>query len=355
MEDGGTDFFDFVVHSHEVIESGALSLKKWRKHCKFMMAQMVQSVRWLHSELDCCHLDLSLENFLISKHAKFDAKSGKMRNLNLKLIDFGLTQRFDTVQNPQRLSRKFVGKTHYKAPQIYAKEKAFRADLADVWSLGICLFMLAIGAPPYNKPLRSDDGFRYLEDNKMRKLLFQWGRIKYVTPNLDDLLEGMLCVAESKRMNMAQLTRHPWLSVYFPAQKVKKSSAACPLSPILSSTPSHSMSARPEFGVFEDSASATANPSMRILIPSQVSASESANGLGTPRSSSVSRRQSGTSTFSLKSANSTPTPIAESSSNTNHLSFADCHVLNEEFEAVPDCTLKKSVEIELIDDITVTP
>merc|ERR1711971_423875 len=57
------------------------------------------------------------------------------------------------------------------------------------------------------------------------------------------------------------------------------------------------MSARPEFGVFEDT------PSMRILIPSQVSASESANGSVTPRSSSVSRRQSGTSTFSLKSSN----------------------------------------------------
>ena len=39
-------------------------------------------------------------------------------------------------------SRKYVGKTIYKAPEVYAKREIFDARLADCWSLGVAMFCM---------------------------------------------------------------------------------------------------------------------------------------------------------------------------------------------------------------------
>lgn len=54
----------------------------------------------------------------------------------------------------------------------------------------------------------------------MTKLLYEWGRIKYVTPNSYDLLERMLCSDESARISMDEIVSHKWLNIYFP--KIEK-------------------------------------------------------------------------------------------------------------------------------------
>ena len=61
MENGGNDFFDFEVECHELISSGKLSKKEWRKQCTFMFAQMIECINWMHNTMNYCHLDISLE------------------------------------------------------------------------------------------------------------------------------------------------------------------------------------------------------------------------------------------------------------------------------------------------------
>ena len=41
--------------------------------------------------------------------------------------------------------------TGYKAPKVYGKREIFDARAADIWSLGIVLFMMIIGAPPFKR------------------------------------------------------------------------------------------------------------------------------------------------------------------------------------------------------------
>ncbi len=226
LEHGGSDYFDFVVRCHERIVAGQLALSEWRKHCKFMFAQMVQFSRWMHEVMHCANLDISLENMLISDLAHFDAESGTLRKCYIKFIDFGLTEWFDVATNPQFVCRKFGGKRHYNAPLVYGKSGSFMANEADIWSLGVCLFMMMIGAPPYNKPIGSDVTFQYVRYGQIAKLLQEWGRIKYVTSNVHDLLTRMLCVEEQRRITMAEIVRHPWIRHYFPADNVKHNHSA---------------------------------------------------------------------------------------------------------------------------------
>jgi len=216
MGHGGRDYFDFIVRQHERIVNGALSLSEWRKHCKFMFAQMVQFARWMQNVMSCCNMDISLENMLISEDAHYDADTQTLRKCHIKFIDFGLTEFFDGSGPEKWKCRKYVGKTHYKAPQVYAKRDIFSANKADVWSLGVCLFMMVIGAPPYNKPVDKDITFQYVKQQQIAKLLQEWGRIKYVTSNLHDLLTKMLTFDEDQRISLDEVVKHPWIRHYFP-------------------------------------------------------------------------------------------------------------------------------------------
>merc|ERR1712228_80227 len=228
MERGGTDYFDFIVKCHDMISNNKLSLNEWRKQCKFMFAQMIQFVNWMHTKMSCAHLDISLENILIRPTARYDAETKTLKSCYIKFIDFGLVSKFDIENNPHWKCKKFVGKTHYKAPKVYGKKEEFCANKADIWSLGVCLVMMIVGAPPYNKPVDKDITFQYVKYKQIAKLLQEWGRIKYVTSNLHDLLTRMLCFDESERITMAELVKHPWIRHYFPEHNEEKSETVEP-------------------------------------------------------------------------------------------------------------------------------
>eukprot|EP01084_Bolivina_argentea_P316950 549482_1 len=176
MGHGGSDMFDFIVSCHDLIISNKLSIREWRRHIKFMFAQMVLFIAWMHKEQNCCNLDISLENLLISDTVNITENEDefKLNQCYIKFIDFGLSEYFDATMNPCFLCTKFVGKQRYKAPEVYAKKGTFCANKADVWSMGICLFMMAVGAPPFDKPIDEDIAFKYVKLGKINDLLQSW-------------------------------------------------------------------------------------------------------------------------------------------------------------------------------------
>eukprot|EP00483_Globobulimina_turgida_P009145 UN09163 len=103
-----------------------------------------------------------------------------------------------------------IGKLGYKAPKVYSK-CTFMANKADIYSLGICLFLLAVGAPPYNRPACSDGRFKMLKDGKIKELLKCWNRLQYIDEDELQLLIGMICIDEEKRLSLDEILNHKWL------------------------------------------------------------------------------------------------------------------------------------------------
>lgn len=60
----------------------------------------------------------------------------------LQLIDFGLA----TYIKPTEVLRKHVGTPYYIAPEVLQKEYGSKCDL---WSIGVILFTLMCGFPPF--------------------------------------------------------------------------------------------------------------------------------------------------------------------------------------------------------------
>lgn len=152
--------------------------------------QILSVVLSLHI-LDIAHLDLKLENIIINDD---DPK------LPVRLVDFG----FSRVTRG-KLVDKFSGSVHYACPEIL-KQKSFDGKKADVWSLGVILFLLLHSAFPFDrKSGSSKDIFDCI-------LTGVYSPKRDLSPDCLDFLSRLLAVAPETRWEISQLLKHPWLS-----------------------------------------------------------------------------------------------------------------------------------------------
>eukprot|EP01084_Bolivina_argentea_P020208 37595_1 len=195
MQYGGEmSLFDLVKKAHQFIDQGMITVEEWHKFCKIAMRQMVHLMDWLHNKMSCCHLDISLENFVVDNVMVMEIPKTKtikiLPDFQIRIIDFGVAEVFYKTNASNKIDfgcEKFVGKTQYKAPEVYNKER-FDAKCADCWSLGVVFFMMVIGCPPFLKPWMNDVTFSLIMDGHLGEVIIGWNKCKIITPNIFNLL-----------------------------------------------------------------------------------------------------------------------------------------------------------------------
>ena len=120
----GGELLDYLFDRHHLGEA----------ETAHFMQEIFSAIEYLHNH-HICHRDLKLQNFM------FDRKGP---NSVIKLIDFGLSAQCSTEEN---LLKTIVGSPLYIAPEIINKKPY---DLScDLWSLGVILYLLLAGEPPF--------------------------------------------------------------------------------------------------------------------------------------------------------------------------------------------------------------
>lgn len=149
--------------------------------------QIVNGVSHIHGA-GVAHLDISLENILIDQQGL------------LKICDFGLARKWSDPCAK-------VGKLYYMAPEIVYPElqgDSYDARMGDMYSLGVCLFILCTGFQPYETPTTKCRGFQLLIEHGVQTLLNVYGVLDDIPDNVVALLEVLLCPLH-RRANIVEL------------------------------------------------------------------------------------------------------------------------------------------------------
>ncbi|KAG6617475.1 Serine/threonine protein Kinase [Phytophthora cinnamomi] len=154
-----------------------------------VVQQVAAGVAYLHG-LGVAHRDLSLENVMLGRQGL------------CKIGDLGLSTRAD------RLCVGRVGKAYYMAPEVVAPCTAYDPCAADVWSLGIVLFILVTGSPLVPLATREDAAFRAFEAVGVREVLAAWRMPHVLGERALRLLEGMLQCDPSRRLTIQEVLHH---------------------------------------------------------------------------------------------------------------------------------------------------
>lgn len=94
--------------------------------------QILQALAYCH-EINIVHRDIKPENVLIDKEC----------DNCLKIIDFGTS----VINNDKQLLTQTHGTSYYIAPEVLNNKYN---EKCDVWSIGVMLFILLSGKPPFD-------------------------------------------------------------------------------------------------------------------------------------------------------------------------------------------------------------
>ena len=186
LAEGGELYEDLVANgSYSEAEAAAL------------MQTLAGALSFLHNEAGLCHADLKPENILLQ--TKGDRSKG-----NVQLIDFGCATAVEDGTAQQRKTAS-GGTSAYYSPERF--ETSCATPEADMWSVGVLLFILLCDAHPFDRQ-------GIATDEEMQHTIRQCREVDipdHVSPGARSVLCRLLAVDPRQRMTAQEMMDHPWV------------------------------------------------------------------------------------------------------------------------------------------------
>lgn len=157
-----------------------------------MIAPIFDALIYCHA-LGIVHRDIKPENLLFNR-----------RDFNravIKVSDFGLARFVDE----EKLATTTCGTPGYVAPEVL-EQRPYNQS-CDFWSVGVVLFILLSGGPPFYNP----DQFEMFEKIKRAEYSFEALSWQGVSAEAKDLITKLLVADPAQRLNGEQIMAHPWI------------------------------------------------------------------------------------------------------------------------------------------------
>ncbi|XP_019936918.2 MAP kinase-interacting serine/threonine-protein kinase 1 [Paralichthys olivaceus] len=195
-----------------------------RKHFDELEASKVvrdiaQALDFLHTK-GIAHRDLKLENILCEYTDRVSP---------VKICDFDLgsgvklSSACTPITTPELTTP--CGSAEYMAPEVvevFTDEASFYDKRCDLWSLGVILYILLSGSPPFTGHCGTDCGwdrgetcrtcqrnlFESIQQGNYEFLDKDWA---HITAGAKDLISKLLVRDATLRLSAAQVLKHPWV------------------------------------------------------------------------------------------------------------------------------------------------
>ncbi|XP_019264374.1 PREDICTED: serine/threonine-protein kinase SRK2A-like [Nicotiana attenuata] len=167
---------------------------------RYFFQQLISGVCYCHN-MQICHRDLKLENTLL------DGSPAP----RLKICDFGYSKSSLLHSRPKST----VGTPAYIAPEVLSRRE-YDGKLADVWSCGVTLYVMLVGAYPFEDQ----------EDPKnFRKTIQRIMSVQYKIPDYvhisqdcRHLLSRIFVANPARRITIKEIKTHPWFLKNLPRE-----------------------------------------------------------------------------------------------------------------------------------------
>mmetsp|Transcript_91163 Transcript_91163/g.190644 ORF Transcript_91163/g.190644 Transcript_91163/m.190644 type:complete len:723 (-) Transcript_91163:196-2364(-) len=186
----GGDLFD------KIVEKGAL---REQPAARYVFIQIAEGLQYIHSK-DIVYRDLKPENILVDQQ--------KSRNdfIEIKLTDFGHSK---LVNDGYSTALTKVGTPQYWAPEVNDADQTRRSytQAVDLWSLGVVLYVMVIGAYPF-------DGHGSSIDQQIRTahVVFRTNALGLeVTEPARELIKSLIKVDPLQRLSLKECLNHRWV------------------------------------------------------------------------------------------------------------------------------------------------
>ncbi|XP_047679953.1 serine/threonine-protein kinase BRSK2 isoform X4 [Prionailurus viverrinus] len=174
-----------IVNREKLSESVLMKVEREIAILKLIEHPHVLKLHDVYENKKYFHRDLKPENLLL------DEKN------NIRIADFGMA----SLQVGDSLLETSCGSPHYACPEVIRGEK-YDGRKADVWSCGVILFALLVGALPFD-----DDNLRQLLE-KVKRGVFHMPH--FIPPDCQSLLRGMIEVDAARRLTLEHIQKHIW-------------------------------------------------------------------------------------------------------------------------------------------------
>jgi serine/threonine protein kinase len=173
----GGELFEYIVKVKKIKEKEA---------CRIFQ-QLIAGVEYIN-KLNVVHRDLKPENLLLD------------HKMNIKIVDFGLSNTFKLGE----LLKTACGSPCYASPEMIAG-KRYEGLKADLWSCGVILFAGVCGYLPFED---SNTNTLY------KKILAgEFHFPKFISPEVRDLLKGILTTSPEERFSIKEIREHCWFGL----------------------------------------------------------------------------------------------------------------------------------------------
>ena len=173
------------------------------KEAAKLMEKIISAVAYCH-EKGICHRDLKPQNILFCDETP---------NSQLKIVDFGISKIYDPSLsslkeelndiNKNKKMTSQIGTRYYLSPEAI---KGSYTEKCDIWSLGIILYILLSGYPPF----MGENDNQILQNIISCKFTFPNPEWKNISDSAKNLISSMLC-PEKKRISAKEVFSSKWL------------------------------------------------------------------------------------------------------------------------------------------------
>lgn len=156
-------------------------------YCK----QIIEALIYIHN-FNIIHRDLKLGNLFISN------------NLVVKLGDFGLAAK---IKFPGQRRKTICGTPNYIAPEVLEKKNGHSFEV-DIWSLGVIMYTLLVGKPPFETP---EVKTTY---KKIRLNNFSFPENLKMNSKAKDLINKILVLDPIKRPTLTEILESEYFKIF---------------------------------------------------------------------------------------------------------------------------------------------